>query len=90
MKPDLVIWPENSTDIDPYRNADERGPIIGAAAGIGVPILVGAVVRGPRPGRAATTTGIVWDPVTGPGAYAKRHPVPFGEYMPYRTVLPDF
>jgi apolipoprotein N-acyltransferase len=35
--------------------------------------------------------GIVWDPVTGPGAtYTKRHPLPFGEYMPYRSFFRIF
>jgi apolipoprotein N-acyltransferase len=32
--------------------------------------------------------GIVWDPVTGPGdTYTKRHPLPFGEYMPFRSFF---
>jgi apolipoprotein N-acyltransferase len=35
--------------------------------------------------------GIVWDPVTGPGqTYIKRHPVPFGEYMPMRGFFRIF
>jgi apolipoprotein N-acyltransferase len=85
--PTLVIWPENSTDIDPYRNADANAVISGAAADIGVPILVGAVVQGSQPGELYNM-GIVWEPVTGPGdTYTKRHPLPFGEYMPFRSFF---
>jgi len=82
-RPDLVIWPENSSDIDPYRNPDAADDITTAARAIGAPVLVGAVVQGP--GRFVSNTAIVWDPVTGPGAtYVKRHPVPFAEYVPAR------
>ena len=87
--PQLVIWPENASDIDPYRNPDDAEEISAAARDIGVPILVGAVVGTDDP-RRNYNRAIVWDPVTGPGQYYdKRHPVPFGEYMPYALVLPD-
>ncbi len=83
-QPDLVIWPENSSDIDPLRNADARALIDGAARAVGTPILVGAVLQGDRP----TNTVIVWDPVTGPGEeHDKRRLQPFGEYMPYRDLF---
>ncbi len=89
-QPALVIWPENSTDIDPYLNADANRVISAAAADIGVPVLVGAVVQTDTPGELYNR-GIVWDPVTGPGAtYDKRHPLPFGEYMPYRSFFRIF
>jgi apolipoprotein N-acyltransferase len=89
-QPDLVIWPENSTDIDPYRNADANAVISAAATDIGVPILVGAVVQADNPAEGYNM-GIVWDPVTGPGeTYTKRHPLPFGEYMPYRSFFRIF
>jgi apolipoprotein N-acyltransferase len=85
-QPDLVVWPENSSDIDPYRNADAALVITRAARAIGAPVLVGAVVEGP--GRYVSNTGIVWDPVTGPGeTYVKRHPVPLAEYVPYRSFF---
>ncbi|MEU8227707.1 apolipoprotein N-acyltransferase [Kribbella sp. NPDC048915] len=86
-KPDVVIWPENSTDIDPYKDAETRADIEEAVKAVGVPILVGAVTQGPGVNERQTT-GIVWDPSTGPGQrYAKRHPVPFGEYIPFRDQL---
>jgi apolipoprotein N-acyltransferase len=88
-QPDLVIWPENSSDIDPYSNPDAARVITRAAEAIGAPILVGAVVEGP--GRYVSNTGIVWDPVTGPGdTYVKRHPVPLAEYVPARSFFRFF
>ncbi|WP_369134903.1 apolipoprotein N-acyltransferase [Modestobacter sp. I12A-02662] len=87
--PDLVIWPENSSDIDPYTNRDAAAVITRAARAVDAPILVGAVVQGP--GRFISNTGIVWDPVTGPGdTYVKRHPVPLAEYVPARSFFRFF
>jgi apolipoprotein N-acyltransferase len=87
VKPQIVIWPENSTDIDPFKDAETRTDIEQAVKAVGVPILVGAVLEGPGENERQTT-GVVWDPVTGPGqVYAKRHPVPFGEYVPFREQL---
>ena len=86
-RPELVIWPENSTDIDPFKDQETKADIETAVAAVGVPILVGAVLEGPGPNERQTT-GVVWDPKTGPGQiYAKRHPVPFGEYIPFRDQL---
>jgi apolipoprotein N-acyltransferase len=86
-KPDLVIWPENSSDLDPYTNAAARARIDEAARAVGVPLLVGALVDGPDEDHVQNN-GIVWDPRTGPGAsYTKQHPVPFGEYVPFREAL---
>jgi apolipoprotein N-acyltransferase len=88
-QPDLVIWPENSSDIDPYRNADAGRQIDRAAKAVGAPVLVGAIVQGP--GRFISNTAIVWDPDDGPGdTYVKRHPVPLAEYVPARSFFRFF
>jgi apolipoprotein N-acyltransferase len=88
-KPDLVIWPENSTDIDPYTDRSAYDEIDEAVRAIGVPTLVGAIVDGP--GDHIRNMGIVWSPQDGPGeTYVKRHPVPFGEYIPFRGLLTKF
>ena len=88
-QPDVVIWPENSSDIDPYRNEDAARQISRAADAIDAPVLVGAVVQGP--GRFISNTAIVWHPDDGPGdTYVKRHPVPFGEYVPARSFFRNF
>lgn len=85
-QPDLVIWPENASDIDPLRNADAAELINEAARRIQAPILVGAVLRGP--GRYISNVGLVWTPGEGPGErYVKRHPVPFAEYVPFRDFF---
>lgn len=89
-RPDLVIWPENSTDIDPFADRRAYNKINRAVRAVGVPTLVGAVVDGPDP-EHVENMGIVWSPRTGPGAfYVKRHPVPFGEYIPFRSILTKF
>jgi apolipoprotein N-acyltransferase len=86
-RPDVVIWPENSTDIDPFTDQAAFAEIDAAVRAIGVPTLVGAVVDGPDEDHVQNM-GIVWSPTDGPGEeYVKRHPVPFGEYIPFRGVL---
>ncbi|MET7946889.1 apolipoprotein N-acyltransferase [Micromonospora sp. NPDC005324] len=87
-RPDLVVWPENSSDIDPLRNPTAGARISQAADTIGAPILVGAVLLGPGAGQVRNA-GILWRPGTGPDLdqlYTKRHPVPFAEYVPLRDV----
>ncbi|MEV6011365.1 apolipoprotein N-acyltransferase [Streptomyces sp. NPDC051976] len=86
-KPDLVLWPENSSDLDPFSNPAAYDKITSAVQAVGVPVLVGALVDGPD-ATHVQNEGIVWDPQTGPGAhYTKQHPVPFGEYVPFRKEL---
>ncbi|WP_410817817.1 apolipoprotein N-acyltransferase [Micromonospora sp. 050-3] len=87
-RPDLVVWPENSSDIDPLRNPTAGARISQAADTIGAPILVGAVLLGPGAGQVRNA-GILWRPGTGADLdqlYTKRHPVPFAEYVPLRDV----
>ena len=85
-RPDVVIWPENSSDIDPLRNADAAEIITGASERVGAPILVGAVlVNGDR---TTTNSVIVWDGADGPGErHDKKIVQPFGEYLPMRSFF---
>ena len=85
-RPDFVVWPENSTAVDPFLDDTTNQQIWAASAAVGLPILVGAIVdAGPR---NVLNEGIVWDPVTGAGdRYAKWHPVPYGEYIPFRSLF---
>lgn len=85
-QPDLVIWPENSSDIDPFTNPDAYTAIQTAAEAVGAPVVVGAVVGGGTP--APRNTAVLWDPQRGPGErYLKRRLQPFGETMPFRSFF---
>lgn len=86
-QPDFVLWPENSTDIDPTNDPTTRDLVQYSALIAGLPIFVGAVMDGPGKDERQTT-GLWWDPVTGVGPrYNKRNLVPFGEWIPFRDVL---
>jgi apolipoprotein N-acyltransferase len=90
---DLVVWPEGSTgfSVDPVLDpsiADEMGA---EARRIGAVLLAG----GDRPisDTEWTNANVVFD-ASGDivGEYPKRHPVPFGEYVPFRPLfawIPD-
>lgn len=89
-RPDLVVWPENASDVDPYTDPQAAAAIAGAADAVRAPILVGAIVDdGPD---HVLNRALVWQPgttaaPTAPGStYDKRHPVPFAEYIPWRTL----
>jgi apolipoprotein N-acyltransferase len=85
-KPDFVVWPENSTALDPFEDQQMRTDIDQALAAVDVPILAGVVVDGGP--THVLNQGIVFDPVTGAGErYTKWHPVPFGEYIPWRWLF---
>ncbi len=84
---DFVLWPENSTDIDPGADPRTRVTVQTAAELAGVPILVGAVTNGPADDERQTTA-LWWNPATGVEAiYHKRNLVPFGEWIPFRDQL---
>ncbi|MFS8103945.1 apolipoprotein N-acyltransferase [Lentzea alba] len=86
-QPDIVIWPENSSDIDPFRNADAAALIDTAADAIKAPIAVGAVVVDRGDGLPRNTV-VLWEPGKGPtDTYTKRKLQPFGETMPMRSFF---
>jgi apolipoprotein N-acyltransferase len=81
--PDVVIWPENSTDQDPALNPFIYAAIDTAVRTINRPVLVGAVLQNP-----VRNAGQLWLPGKGPVAvYVKRNLVPFAEVIPFRSLI---
>ena len=86
---DLVVWPEGSTgsfDADPVLVPEVAAAIGAEADRIGASILVG----GDRPiSDTEWINAIVAFDEKGEiaGEYRKRHPVPFGEYIPARPLF---
>ncbi|MEY8565500.1 apolipoprotein N-acyltransferase [Corynebacterium sp.] len=84
-RPDVVIWPENASDINPFTSESAAEQISAAAEAVGAPLLVGTLTEDEVGSR---NTAVVWDPESGPGdQHVKKFLQPFGEYMPYRDLL---
>ncbi|WP_181646987.1 apolipoprotein N-acyltransferase [Streptomyces sp. WAC00263] len=85
-RPDVVLWPENALDSDPTRDPVLGSLVADSVRALDRPLLVGAILRGPRD--TSYNAGQLWRPGQGPVAfYAKRQLVPFGEYIPARSLL---
>jgi apolipoprotein N-acyltransferase len=83
---DVVLWPENGSDLDPQTAPDVARGLDAAATAVGAPILVGAQEFPESGGRY--NVSLLWQAGNGVIArYAKQHPAPFGEYIPMRSFL---
>ena len=89
---DMVIWPENSADLDPRDYPASASIVDEAAQAVQAPVLVGAV---PVVGDIRYNDVLIWNPgdVSGKTAhpyYRKHRPVPFAEYIPLRDLVRRF
>ncbi|MCU1432230.1 MAG: apolipoprotein N-acyltransferase [Actinotalea sp.] len=86
---DVVLWPENGSDIDPRVDEVAGRALTEAALAVGAPILVGTLEYPEEGGRL--NISLLWDPEQGPiDSYAKQHPAPFAEYIPIRDFARRF
>jgi len=77
-KVDFILWPENSVDVDPFRNPE----VFEALNSYKVPLIIGAIVGRDND---ILNTSILWTKES-QNVYIKQHLTPFGEYIPLRSL----
>lgn len=87
---DVVVWPENASDIDPLRFPEAAAVVSEVSRELGAPLIVGAITTD---GEETFNSILLWDwdttlerPVVR-DQYDKIHPVPFAEYLPARDFF---
>ena len=95
-RPDLVLWPENASDISPLDDRLAGAQISALSRRLDAPILVGTVLPTGQ-GREATNSTLVWDARDDVGGGAgsdrvadrhdKKYIQPFGEWLPMRVLF---
>jgi apolipoprotein N-acyltransferase len=84
---DLVVWPEDVIDTDGAFDDDPWADVVGDLADdIGAPMLVGTV-EGAGPEHFRNAAVLVDADGDIAGRYDKVHRVPFGEFVPFRSLL---
>lgn len=87
-RPDLLLWPEGSSDVDPVgaSGAEVVDAVQGVAEDVGAPVLFGATSRT----AADAPRNMVYEVDPGEGlvaGYQKVYLAPFGEFMPLRPLM---
>ncbi|UFS60387.1 apolipoprotein N-acyltransferase [Subtercola endophyticus] len=81
---DMVVWPENASDIDPETDAIAAQDLDFVSSIMKAPLVVGTIAE--RDGKYYNTS-LLWENGQVADYYDKRHPVPFAEYMPARSFF---
>jgi apolipoprotein N-acyltransferase len=91
---DLVVWPEASVPVLLEVQPEYRDQVVALAAEVGAPLVLGGTGLDPEEdqgGPRVSNSAFVVDPARGlVDRYDKTHLVPFGEYVPLRSVLGHF
>ncbi len=84
---DLVVWPENVVDVDQFATSQERQEIAAEAKRIGAPFAVGITEEADNGDHFLNAQVVVTPDGEVVSRYEKVRRVPFGEYMPLRSLL---
>lgn len=95
---DVVVWPEGSSDVDPYLDAGAAAAFDSVTRSADAPLVAGIITTrengvdaAGEPAYQYFNTSVMWSEDAGPtDYYDKKHPVPFGEYVPDRAFWRQF
>jgi apolipoprotein N-acyltransferase len=83
---DLVLWPEDVVDVSGHIHEHPHGDYLAALAERHEAVVVAGVVSGA--GDEFVNEAYSWEPDGAPGdAYEKNQRVPFGEWIPFRSLV---
>ncbi len=86
-RPDLVLWPENASDVPALDDDAAAAALTEASVAVGAPIFLGTIDRlggGPD----TLNTQLLWDGSSGPvDRHDKKYIQPFGEWLPWRDLI---
>jgi apolipoprotein N-acyltransferase len=81
---DVIIWPENAIDVDPFANARVRTSIESLTSTLNIPLITGAITR--QSGQLENVSLMYDESGEVVSYYSKQYLTPFGEYMPLRPI----
>jgi apolipoprotein N-acyltransferase len=81
---DVIIWPENAIDVDPFANVGVRESIESLTSTLKTPLITGAITR--QSGQLENISLMYDESGKVISYYSKQYLTPFGEYMPLRPI----
>ena len=81
---DVIIWPENAIDVDPFANTRVEASIESLTASLKTPLITGAITR--QSGQLENVSLMYDESGEVVSYYSKQYLTPFGEYMPLRPL----
>ena len=81
---DVIIWPENAIDVDPFANTRVRASIESLTSTLKTPLITGAITR--QSGQLENVSLMYNESGEVVSYYSKQYLTPFGEYMPLRPL----